>query len=166
MLGHPGDIVAERLCCLDLRRHAGMDITVRIGLTGRVGVRGEEDPEFHAVSSLRHRFSGGPAHNGALHGTLPEAHCAGWCKKYHDAKHIKRPVPPTAPPLSPTPRHLAPKRAKRRPGRPPRAQRAEGRPVRGKKSAFKMPILRTFGNDHFALLLFAVSETLELLHAV
>jgi hypothetical protein len=37
---------------------------------------------------------------------------------------------------------------------------------RGKKSAFAMPILRTFGNDHFAVLLFVVSETPEFLQVV
>jgi hypothetical protein len=35
-----------------------------------VGVRGEENPEFHAVSSLRHRFYRCPSQHGALHGTF------------------------------------------------------------------------------------------------
>jgi hypothetical protein len=38
--------------------------------------------------------------------------------------------------------------------------------TRGKKRVFKMSILRTFGNDHFAVLLFVVSETPEFLQAV
>jgi len=70
MLSHPGGIVAEPVGRLDFRRHAGVDLPVRIGLAGRVGVRGEENPEFHAVSSLRHRFYSCPAQHGSLHGTF------------------------------------------------------------------------------------------------
>ena len=78
MLGHPGRIIAERVCRLDLRRHAGVDLPVRIGLAGVVGVRGEQDAEFHAVSSLRHLVYTGPSQHVSLHGDLPEAHRAGW----------------------------------------------------------------------------------------
>src|SRR3989442_7089947 len=70
MLGHPGSIIAERLSRLDLRRHTGVDLPVRIGLAGRGGVRGEENPEFHAVSSLRRRFYSCPAQHASLHGTF------------------------------------------------------------------------------------------------
>jgi hypothetical protein len=38
MLGDPGRVVAERVCRLNLRRHPCVDLTVRIGLAGVVGV--------------------------------------------------------------------------------------------------------------------------------
>ena len=38
MLGHPGRVIAERVRRLDLRRHTGVDVTVRVGLAGVVGV--------------------------------------------------------------------------------------------------------------------------------
>ena len=78
MLGHPGGIVAEPVGCLDFRRHAGVDLPVRIGLAGRVGVRGEENPEFHAVSSVRSRVSPGLAPTLAVHGALTETHRTRW----------------------------------------------------------------------------------------
>ena len=79
MLGHPGGIVAERVGRLDLRRHAGVDLPVRIGLAGRVGVRGEQDPEFHAVSSRAVSFLPRSLRTHvSLHGDLPETHRAGW----------------------------------------------------------------------------------------
>ena len=74
MLGHPGDIVAELVGRLDFRRHAGVDLSVRIGLAHRVGVRGEENPEFHAVSSVRSRLSPGLAPTIVVHGDLSEMH--------------------------------------------------------------------------------------------
>ena len=38
MLGHPGGVIAERVRRLDLRRHAGVDVAVRVGLAGVVRV--------------------------------------------------------------------------------------------------------------------------------
>jgi hypothetical protein len=57
MLGHPGGIVAEPVGRLDFRRHAGVDLSVRIRLTGRVGVRGEENPERSSVAERYNSFT-------------------------------------------------------------------------------------------------------------
>jgi hypothetical protein len=38
MLGHPGGIIAERVGSLYLCRHAGVDVTMWIGLAGVMGV--------------------------------------------------------------------------------------------------------------------------------
>jgi hypothetical protein len=48
MLGDPGIVVAEFVGAHDLRRHARVHVTVRIGLGLGVGMRGEENTEFHA----------------------------------------------------------------------------------------------------------------------
>ena len=56
----PSRVVAERVRRLDLRRHPGVDVPVRVGLAGVVRVRREQDAEFHAVSSLRRLSDAGP----------------------------------------------------------------------------------------------------------
>ena len=78
MLSHPGGIVAEPVGRVDFRRHAGVDLSVRIGLTGRVGVRGEENPEFHAVSSERSHVSPDLAPTLAFPGDLTATHRTRW----------------------------------------------------------------------------------------
>jgi hypothetical protein len=50
MLGDPGGIVAETVGFDDFRRHPFMDIAMRVGLGIVIGVRREQDTEFHASS--------------------------------------------------------------------------------------------------------------------
>jgi hypothetical protein len=78
MLSHPGGIVAEPVGRLDFRRHASVDLPVWIGLAHRVGVRGEENPEFHAFSSVRYRVCPGRAHTRSFPGDLTETHRTSW----------------------------------------------------------------------------------------
>jgi hypothetical protein len=48
VLGHPGGVVAEAVGGLDLGGDPGVDGPVRVGLGGVIGVRREQDAEFHA----------------------------------------------------------------------------------------------------------------------
>jgi len=55
VLGHPGRVVAEVVGGLDLGGDARVHVAVRIGLGGVVGMRREQDPEFHAIASCARR---------------------------------------------------------------------------------------------------------------
>jgi hypothetical protein len=52
VLGDPGGVVAQALGFDHFVRGAGVHVAVGVGLFLRVGMRGEEDAEFHAIYSL------------------------------------------------------------------------------------------------------------------